>query len=98
MDDRPIACTLDPERMARRAEEIRALCRDGLIGVTLRFRPDPEIRARVDAIVAAESECCSFMDFELGAGDDGALVVTATGLSPLFSGIQPVWPSSCSSR
>ena len=33
--------------------------------VVLRFRPDPEIRERVEAIVAAESECCAFLDFRV---------------------------------
>ncbi|HEX5980496.1 MAG TPA: hypothetical protein VFY52_05345 [Thermoleophilaceae bacterium] len=80
-----IACTLDPDQMPRRANEIRALGRDGLEAVergerrvTLRFRPDPSIRARVDAIVTAESKCCAFLDFAVaGAGDATVLTIAA---------------------
>jgi hypothetical protein len=78
----PIACTLDPAQMPQRGDEIRALGRDGLDAVergerhvTLRFRPDTEIRARVEDIVAAESRCCAFLDFEI-AREDHATVVT----------------------
>lgn len=79
---RPIACTLSPADMPRRAADIRALGRDALVAVerseasaTLRFRRDPDIRDRLEAIVAAESECCAFIDFELADGDD-AIVLT----------------------
>jgi hypothetical protein len=34
----------------------------------LSFRPDAEIRARVEAIAAAESECCAFLDFRVEYG------------------------------
>jgi len=102
MTEIPIACTLDPAEMPRRGDEIRSLGRDGLEAVergrrhaTLRFRPDPEIRARVEDIVAAESRCCAFLDFTL-AHDDGATVLTIAApegaepavqsLTDLFSG------------
>jgi hypothetical protein len=68
----PVACTLDPADMPARAEEIRALGRDGLeaverdeLSVTLRFRPGWAIRERVERVVAAESRCCAFLDFTL---------------------------------
>ena len=41
----------------------------------LRFRPDPSVRERVEAVVAAESDCCAFLDFEV-AHDDDATVLT----------------------
>jgi hypothetical protein len=77
-----IACTLSPDDMPRRAAEIGALGRETLLAVersearaTLRFRRDPATRARVERIVALESECCAFIDFELS--DTGnALVLT----------------------
>ena len=77
-----IACTLGPDDMPARETEIRALGREALLGVersegraTLRFRRDPVTRARVEGIVALESQCCAFIDFELS--DTGnALVVT----------------------
>jgi hypothetical protein len=68
--------------MPQRGAEIRALGRDGLEAVdrgersvTLRFRPDPSIRERVQAIVAAESRCCAFLDFSL-TEVEGATVLT----------------------
>jgi hypothetical protein len=78
----PVACTLDPAQMPQRTDEIRALGRDGLEAVergerhvTLRFRPDPAIRRRVEGIVEAESRCCAFLDFTI-ADEDGAAAVT----------------------
>jgi hypothetical protein len=78
----PIACSLTAAELPAREAQIRALGRDGLVAaaeeadrVVLRFRPDPEIRERVAAIVAAESECCAFLDFTI-EHDDGATVLT----------------------
>jgi hypothetical protein len=80
----PIACTLDPDQMPQRGEEIRALGRDGLVAVereersvTLRFRPDPSIRARVEAIAAAESRCCAFLDFTVTQAEDATVLTIA---------------------
>ncbi len=68
----PIACTLSAAERSARLAEIEALGRDALIGAgadgPLRFRNDPAIRARLGAIVAAESQCCPFLDLELSAG------------------------------
>jgi hypothetical protein len=68
----PIACTLSATDLEVRGAELRALGGDGLVDVTeeagqavLRFRPDPAIRGRVEAIVAAESRCCAFLDFRV---------------------------------
>jgi hypothetical protein len=73
----PIACTLGPAQMEQRGEDIRALGQaallDAVVGerhATLRFRPGPDIRRRVKAIVTAESDCCAFLDFALTV--DGA--------------------------
>jgi hypothetical protein len=80
----PIACTLDPAEMPQRGDEIRALGRDGLEvverrerHVTLRFRPDPAIRERVEGIVAAESRCCAFLDLTLADTDDATVLTIA---------------------
>ena len=71
----PIACTLSATDLQARGKELRALGGDGLVNATeepgravLRFRPDPSVRERVEALVAAESECCAFLDFELEHG------------------------------
>jgi hypothetical protein len=68
----PLACTLEQSERLQRARDIRTLGRDALLSVqhrgqtaTLRFRPDPGVRARVEAIAAAEGSCCAFLDFEV---------------------------------
>lgn len=65
----PIACTLGPDERLERLAEIEALGRKGLIaaaaGNTLRFRNDPAIRPRLEAVVAGEARCCPFLDLEL---------------------------------
>jgi hypothetical protein len=40
----------------------------------LSFRPDPSLRERLEAVVAAESECCAFLDFEVEHGDDATVL------------------------
>lgn len=101
----PIACTLSPAEQPRRAEQIRAVGRDGLIHAerggraVLRFRP--EVRARVEEIVAAESACCAFLDFELAEEDDAIVLRIAAPegaepaaqlLADLFAADQPAAP------
>ena len=68
----PIACTLSATDLRARGAELRALGGDGLLDVSeqadlavLRFRPEPDILARVEAIAAAESECCAFLRFRV---------------------------------
>lgn len=81
MTELPIACSLDAAQMKRRGEDIRAFGRAGLIDVerherpvTLRFRPDPETRDRLAALVAAESQCCAFLDFTIIDERDATVV------------------------
>lgn len=81
----PIACTLSPDGFAARMGLIDALAADGLIdrtatahGVRVRLRGTPEIERRVRELVAAESECCAFLDFTLGREDD-AIVLEIAG-------------------
>ena len=78
----PIACSLDLQERPARLAAIAALGRDALLGVdadgTLRFRNDAVIRARLDTIVAAESVCCAFLDFDLSeSGAELRLAITA---------------------
>jgi hypothetical protein len=79
--DTPIACSLSADELPRRLAEIRAIGRDALLGVTpeaaLRFRAGEPTRARLEAIIAAESQCCSFLRFEL-AERHGELVLSVT--------------------
>lgn len=67
--DIPIACTLTAADLPQRIADARALGADALIGLEvaegsalLRFRGE---RERVEALVAAESECCAFFDFDV---------------------------------
>jgi len=78
----PIACSLSAEELPARLAEIRAIGAAALLGVdgpgALRFRNDEATRRRLEAIVAAESECCSFLVFDLKShGDELELRVTA---------------------
>jgi hypothetical protein len=77
----PIACTLSAADLRARGEELRALGGDGLLDATeqegravLRFRPDASIRERVERVVAAESECCAFLEFALVHSDDATVL------------------------
>jgi hypothetical protein len=88
-DPPPIACSLGADELRARLAELRAIGKDALLGVTpqgtLRFRADITTRRRLKAIIAAESQCCSFLQFEL-AEDGGELVLAVTapeGAEPL---------------
>ncbi|MEA2362623.1 MAG: hypothetical protein QOD71_1768 [Thermoleophilaceae bacterium] len=80
--DATIACSLSADELPKRLEQIGAVGRDSLLSVSadgeLRFRAGADTRDRLEAIVAAESECCSFLSFDLreNAGD---LVLTISG-------------------
>jgi hypothetical protein len=83
-DPKPIACTLGASDLRQRLEEIAALGADSLLGHeerdgahTLRFRLDDRTRRRLEEIVAAEAQCCSFLDLEVSERD-GDLVLTIT--------------------
>ena len=95
----PMACTLGPADMQARQTELRALGEDGLVSkvingesAVLRFRPDAAIRRRVEAAVAAESECCPFLDFDLEYRQDATVLTitapdgAAEALASVFSG------------
>ena len=77
--DTPIACSLSADELPKRLAEINAIGREALLGATpggaLRFRADEPTRARLEAIIAAESQCCSFLRFEL-AEQSGELVLS----------------------
>lgn len=67
-DELPIACSLNATELPVRLAEMAALGRDALIGTRteptraeLRFAAGADVRRRVEAIVAAESECCAFL-------------------------------------
>jgi hypothetical protein len=85
MPDLPIACTLTPDGMTARLALIEALAADGLLdrtptdaGLRVRLRDTPDIEQRTRELVAAESRCCAFLDFDLDR-DNGDLVLDISG-------------------
>jgi hypothetical protein len=81
-DSNPIACSLNAGALAKRLEEMSDIGRENLTGRAvedgrhvLRFRADAHVRERLDAIVAAEAECCAFLDLSL-VEDADELVLT----------------------
>ena len=91
-DESPIACSLNPGDLQRRLGEIARLGAESLLTrrterdhQVLRFRNDAETRQRLEAIVAAEAQCCSFLDLSLTA--DGDELVLSIGAP---AGAEPV--------
>lgn len=80
--DSSIACSLDASDLRARLDEIGALGRDALLSTeadgTMRFRANETTRERLEAIIAAEATCCTFLRFALtDEGDTFALTITA---------------------
>ena len=72
MTELPIACSLDGGALEARLAATAEVGRTGLVSRQrvggrhlLRFRADPEIRARLKEIVNAERECCPFLGIYL---------------------------------
>jgi hypothetical protein len=85
MTELPIACTLTPGGMTARMALIDVLATDGLLdrtatesGMRVRLRDTPDIERRTRELVAAESTCCAFLDFDLGR-ENGDLVLEISG-------------------
>lgn len=84
MPDLPIACTLAPDALSARLALIEALSADGLLGrsatdagLRIRLRDRADIEQRTRELIALESACCPFLDFDLGrAGGDLVLDVS----------------------
>jgi hypothetical protein len=71
--------------MTARVALIDALAADGLLdrtptetGMRMRLRDRPDIEQRTRELVAAESRCCGFLDFDLRR-EDGDLVLDISG-------------------
>jgi hypothetical protein len=81
----PIACSLAGAEYRERVAEIGRVAREALGdresidgGARLSFDETADIRGRLEALVAAESECCPFLAFNLSAADR-RLVLEVTG-------------------
>ncbi len=66
----PVACSLGSAELAARHQDLTGLFADGLTaadhyGDTLELRFRERYEPRVQALAAAERECCPFMDIEV---------------------------------
>jgi hypothetical protein len=84
-DEIPIACTLTGAQTSARLTEMAAIGHDSLLGVdegaawpVLRFRAGEQTRTRLVSIMAAESQCCAFLDLDLTEDFQG-LALTISG-------------------
>src|SRR5947209_19732274 len=78
----PLACTLTATEMSARLAEMSAIGGAALLGAvtagpraTLRFRGGRDTRARLTAVVAAEAECCAFLNMTLRDGPDAVELI-----------------------
>jgi hypothetical protein len=85
--DQPIACSLTPAQLSERREDFAKLAADALLQTRsadgakaeLVFAAGKSVRDRLQAIVAAEAECCPFLSMQLR---DGADTITLEILAP----------------
>jgi hypothetical protein len=80
----PITCSLGASDLLQRLDEIAEVGAIGLIERSsdderhlLRFRSDPVTRRRLEAIVASEAKCCTFLNLALDE-QGGDLVLSAS--------------------
>jgi hypothetical protein len=92
----PIACSLDATEFPRRLAEMGDVGRAALVDVThdevradLRFAAGNGIRERIEAIVAAESDCCAFLTMSVeDAPDVVVLTIDAPdGAGPILTAL-----------
>jgi hypothetical protein len=80
-----LACSLSAAEGAQRAARWRALLDTHLLsrtattsGQRLAFPSDPDVAGELDALVAAERDCCAFLDLTVERFDD-ALILDISG-------------------
>lgn len=83
-NDIPIACSLGAGELQQRLAAIAEVGASSLLSRAmhdeshlLRFRPDPGTRRQLEGIIAAEADCCAFLNLSLHE-DEGALVMSIT--------------------
>lgn len=87
MSNLPIACTLGPEAVTARRDDLlgglvrgAAECVELPNGYRLRFDPADGLLTRIAAVVAVERRCCRFLTFELTLEpDNGPIWLQFTG-------------------
>jgi hypothetical protein len=81
----PVVCSLEAADLQTRLAEIADLGAEALLGGAmrdhthlLRFRSAPSVRRRLEKVIAAEAECCAFLDLALDEqGGDLVLTISA---------------------
>ena len=75
--DAPVACSLEPRRLADRLGEWRALADSALLSrteaegrVIAEFERRDDVRRRLGSLIAAERECCGFLEFAVRETED----------------------------
>jgi MerR family transcriptional regulator, copper efflux regulator len=90
----PIACSLSAGDRAKRQRELVSLSSRVLGaettaggGTLIRLRPDGDTEGRLEQIVAAERECCPFLDLSLGEDSSGLtlLIEGPAGAEPVIA-------------
>ena len=104
--DDPVACSLGTADLEQRLAALAAVGTDSLIAREvrdgrhlLRFRGDSDTRRQLEEIVAAEAQCCAFLDLSL-SDEDGELLFSivapndaqavADGLAAAFGSVRPI--------
>jgi hypothetical protein len=88
--DLPVACSLGPDagparlrRWQRLADAARPVARRDGPRLEVRYEPGPGVREELEALAAAEAECCSFVGWSVTQdGDVPVLQVTADPHTP----------------
>ncbi len=94
MTELPMACSLTAAQLPGRLAEMADLGRTALLEARcdgshaqLRFAPGAGVHARVDAIVAAESQCCAFLAMRVRErADEVVLAIDAPAGAELVLG------------
>ncbi len=86
-EDLPVICSLGAGDLEQRLAAIAEIGAESLVdrrsegdSHLLRFRSDAKTRRRLESIVAAEAECCAFLDLSLREdGDELIFSIAAPG-------------------
>jgi hypothetical protein len=101
-DSTPFACSLTATAGAERAQRWRTLLDDGLLyarrlagGRRLAFRAEPGVVQELDELVAAERECCPFLNLTVARFDERLILdivappEAETIIDAMFAGTTP---------